>query len=42
MEPNLQLTFTNGDLLPNASLYDQLVGCLIYVTITMLDIVFLV
>ena len=42
MEPNLQLTFNDEDLLHDASYIVCLVGCLIYLTITRLDIIFLV
>lgn len=34
LEVNLKLTQDNGDLLPNPTLYGQLVGSLIYLTNT--------
>ena len=42
MDPNLKLSTKFGDLLPNPSMYQHLVGCLIYLTKTIPDLTFAV
>jgi len=42
LETNVKLWATDGELLPDATLYRQLVGSLIYLTITRLDLVYAV
>ncbi len=41
MEQSFHLTPDNGELLDDPSVYGQLIGCLIYLTITNLDITYL-
>jgi hypothetical protein len=38
LEPNIRLLATDGESLPDATLYRQLVGSLIYLTVTRPDI----
>jgi len=42
VEKNLKLTLTSGDLLYDPTEYRRLVGKLLYLTVTRLDIVYLV
>jgi len=42
MDPNLKLNLHDGDLLPNPSMYKRLIGRLLYLIISRLDITFAV
>lgn len=42
MDPKVPLNASNGELLPDDSVYQCLIGCLLYLTISRLDIIFVV